>query len=260
MAKRLLYTTLGKLTEESAEHIHASFTSWKEYGFDVVIFGEPFHKPICDAFGFTLDLNYEKNEFNLPLVRNLFERGLTYEGYDLYCYLNSDIIFTNDPNPYLDQIEFEDYMAVGQRLDVWGFPDITHQDVHDPGGIDYFFHTPNFMDWSKMPDFAIARGRFDHWIMGAALETGKPVVDMTLVFMPTHPEPAVRIESDWIKNYANGNPKIGYQIYRNNYFFAKEQKHGQTDYCPFYFTPQGLEKRTKSFKNEFGKELRFNHT
>ena len=260
MAKRLLFTTIGPLSKESEVHVNASFSSWKKYGFDVVVFGEEYHKDLCDEFGFTLDLNYEKSEFNIPLVRNLFERSLDYKGYDLYCYLNSDIIFNTDPNPYLDKIEFEDFLAVGQRLDVWDYPNVTKSEIHNPGGIDYYFFTPDFTDWSVMPDFSIARGRFDHWIMGHALTEGKPVIDLTEVFLPTHPEPEHRIDSDPGRLYSKGNLKLAYQIFRNNYYFQRARKHGQTDMCPYYMTEGGIEKRNKTFINEFREEIRFKYS
>jgi len=254
MAKKvLLFTTIGKLSEESQAHVNASFSTWKQYGFDVVVFGEEFHKDLCNEFGFTLDTEYERSEFGLPLVRSLFLRSLDYKGYDLYCYLNSDIIFNKDPKQYLDQIEFENFVAVGQRLDVWDYPDTTKQELHNPGGIDYWFFTPQFRDWSDMPDFTIARGRFDHWIMGACLETNHPVVDLTEVFIPIHPEPKVRVTANWGKLYADNNPKLAYQIFRNSYMFARARKHGQTDMSTHIMTTQGLTLRKNKPVNEFGK-------
>jgi len=258
MAKRLLYTTLGKLTPETEVYVNASFSSWKKYGFDVVVFGEDFHKELCDIYGFILDLNYEKSEFNLPIVRNLLQKGLDYKGYDLYCYLNSDIIFTSDPNPYLDKITYPEYMAVGQRLDVWGYPNITKEEIHNPGGIDYFFHTPNFTSWDDMPDFTIARGRFDHWIMGKALESNHPVIDLTEVFLPLHPEPINRMTGDFNKLYAEQNYKVGYQIYRNNYYFITGGKHGQTNMTPLIMKEEGLVNREVIPLNEFKKQYEFN--
>ena len=84
--KTLLFTTIGKLNE-SKNSTDAS-ESWG--GFDVVVFGEDFdqHKEICDKYGFTLDTDYERTEFGLPIVRSLFESVKRYDGYDVYCYLN----------------------------------------------------------------------------------------------------------------------------------------------------------------------------
>lgn len=251
--KIVLFTTLGKLSEEAKLHVNGSFTSWKEFGFDVIVFGEDFHKDMCDDFGFILDTEYEKSEFNIPLVRGLFQKALTYEGYDLYCYLNSDIIFKTNPKPYLNRIEFKNFMAVGQRLDVWDYPKVTKSEIHNPGGIDYFFFTPDFRDWSDMPDFSIARGRFDHWLMGASLETGYPLVDLTEVFLPIHPEPKKRVTAQWWTLYAEGNSKLAYQIFRNAILFGKAKKHGQTNMTSYIMKEDGLEVRKNKPVNEFGK-------
>ena len=255
--KIVLFTTIGKLSDEAKIHVNDSFTSWKEFGFDVVVFGEDFHDTLCDRFGFILDTDYEKSEFNIPLVRGLFEKALTYKGYDLYCYLNSDIIFKTNPKPYLNQIKFKNFMAVGQRLDVWNYPNITKSEIHNPGGIDYFFFTPEFREWSDMPDFSIARGRFDHWLMGVSLESGHPIVDLTEVFLPIHPEPEKRITAKWWDLYAEGNSKLAYQIYRNAIWFTKARKHGQTDMTPFVMTQDGLVERKHIPQNEFGKQFTY---
>ncbi len=251
--KTVLFTTIGKLSDESKVHVNASFTSWKKYGYDVIVFGEDFHKDLCNKFGFILDTDYERSEFNIPIVRGLFEKALTYKEYEIYCYLNSDIIFNTSPREYIDQITFKDFMAVGQRLDVYDYPNISKSELHNPGGIDYFFFTPKFRDWSDMPDFSIARGRFDHWLMGSALETNYPTVDLTQVFLPTHPEPNKRVTARWWDLYADGNSKLAYQIYRNYLWFARDKKHGQTNMTSHLLTQDGLSIRKHKPANEFGK-------
>ena len=255
--KVLLFTTIGKLSDESKVHIEASFGSWKSYGFDVLVLGEEFHQDLCEEYGFFLNTEYERSEFGIPLVRGLFEKALEYKGYDVYCYLNSDIIFNNSPQPYIDEIHYDDFMAVGQRLDVWDFPNITKSEIHNPGGIDYFFFTPNFRDWSDMPDFSIARGRFDHWLMGASLELNKPVIDLTEVFLPTHPEPKNRVTAEWWTLYAQNNYKLAYQILRNTWYYAQAKKHGQTNMTPFIMTEDGLVNRITIPKNEYGHQFEF---
>ena len=251
--KIVLFTTIGKLSEEAKLHVNDSFTSWKDHGFDVIVFGEDFHQELCNKFGFILDTKVEKSEFGIPLVRGLFQSALTYKGYDLYCYINSDIIMNKNPIPYLNKIKFDNFMAVGQRLDVWDYPNITKSELHNPGGIDYFFFTPKFRDWSDMPDFSVARGRFDHWLMGAALETNHPTVDLTEVFVPVHPEPRVRVTAKWWDLYSEGNSKLAYQILRNYAWFKQDRKHGQTNMTSHFLTPTDIKIRKNKPANEFGK-------
>ena len=137
--KTLLFTTIGKLNEETHKNTTDAFTSWS--GFDVVVFGEDFHKSLCEEYGFILDTDYERTEFGLPLVRSLFESVKKYEGYDVYCYLNSDIRFPKSPQYIIDSIDFENFLLVGQRMDT--FPDGSEK-LHVAGGIDYYFFSPNF--------------------------------------------------------------------------------------------------------------------
>ena len=127
--KILLFTTIGKLSEESQAHVNASFQSWKDYGLDILVFGETFHKDLCNKFDAKLDTSVEKSEFGIPLVRSLFVKALKYEGYDLFCYINSDIIFNKDPRPLLELIDYKSFMAVGQRLDVWDWPENSKVDL-----------------------------------------------------------------------------------------------------------------------------------
>jgi len=91
--KILLFTTIGELSEESQAHVNASFQSWKDYGLDILVFGETFHKDLCNKFDAKLDTSVEKSEFGIPLVRSLFLKALEYDGFDMFCYINSDIIF-----------------------------------------------------------------------------------------------------------------------------------------------------------------------
>jgi len=249
--KTLLFTTLGSLTEESNRNVSSAFSSWKEYGFDVVVFGEDFHKELCDEYGFTLDTDYERTEFGLPLVRGLFQASKRYNGYDVYCYINSDIKFPKSPQYIIDSIEFDDFLLVGQRMDV--YPDGTEK-LHNPGGIDYYFYTPNFWDLSDMPDFSIARGRFDHWLMGKAYtDSNGVVIDLTKEWIPIHPEPMNRVTGDFVKLFTKDyNPKLAYQLFRNTYYFAQDRLHGQTDMAKFYVEGGEVKQRKNTVKNEFG--------
>jgi hypothetical protein len=111
--KILLFTTIGKLNDETHRYVTAAFSSWKKWGFDVVVFGENFHKDLCSQYNFKLNLKYEKSEFNIPLVRSLFLKAQKYKNYDLYCFINSDIIFHQNPTSIINSIDLKDFMVVG---------------------------------------------------------------------------------------------------------------------------------------------------
>lgn len=254
MDKRiLLFTTIGKIEGETKKFITASFSSWQRQGVDVVVFGEKYHNDLCAEYGFTLDLDYKKDEFGLPIVRSLFQASQRYVGYDVYCYTNADIIFHSDLRASLNAIPFESYLAVGQRIDIHQLPVIdyrtqTHesisnmiaecrQELHNAGGIDYYAFTPQFWLLDNMPSFSIARGRFDHWLMGYALTKGVgPVVDITKTFTIYQPEPEERScgTGDPAEAYNNDNPRLGYQLFRNILMYTYAGLHGQTDMAPYY--------------------------
>jgi hypothetical protein len=246
--KTLLYTTIGKLNKETYKNTTDAFLSWKE--FDVVVFGEDEHEELCKKYGFILDTDYQRSEFGLPLVRSLFESSQKYKGYGVYCYLNSDIKFPNSPQYIIDLVDYDNFLLVGQRLDI--YPDGTEK-LHNPGGIDYYFYTPNFWDLSDMPNFSIARGRFDHWLMGKAFTEGNgAIIDLTKEWIPKHPEPINRTTGDFGELFSkNINPKLAYQMFRNNYYYAKAKLHGQTDMAKFYVEDGKVKQRENKVKNEF---------
>lgn len=272
----LLFTTLGRPNQESERFITASFSSWKKYGFDVMVFGDSDILDITKKWGFNLNLNAEKNEFGLPLVRSLLQEGCSLGGHDVYMYVNSDIIFHTSPQEFINKIPYDEFMVVGQRYDVFNLPSINYltddyEDItnklesleghlHNPGGIDYWGFTSNFWNLDDMPDFSIARGRFDHYLTGKAIEEGRgPVIDLSKVWLPYHPEPSVRTTGDFGRLFQEENYKLAYQIFRNTLYFGTEQKHGQTDMSQLYFDLEEnvpiLKNRTNPPKNEFGKIL-----
>jgi hypothetical protein len=251
--KILLFTTAGKLEGENLMFTKASFSSWKKQNLDVVLFGEPFHKELCDEYGFILDINYERDEFGLPIVRDLYLSSQRYKGYDVYCFTNGDIIFHNSILDSINAITFDNFLAVGQRIDVFNLPEIDYltesikdiedklskcsQELHNPGGIDYFAFTPGFWDLNNMPDFSKARNRYDHWLVGYGLTEGNgPVIDLTKTFTAYQPEPINRVRgtSSAFESYGQGNYKLGYQLFRNELYFFKANKHGQVDMAPYY--------------------------
>ena len=275
--KILLFTTAGKPNAETKVYTTASFSSWKKWGFDVVLFGDEDMQSVCDEWDFTLNTKAEKNEFGLPLVKSLLNGYKQYPGYDFYMYLNSDIIFNSSPRAFINNIQSPEFMVVGQRYDVYDLPNINYLTdslneitktldtiegkLHNPGGIDYWGFTPNFWDLSDMPDFSIARGRFDHWLMAKALTQGiGPVIDLTKVWTPAHPEPKVRTTGDFVQLYGEGNIKLAYQILRNILYYQKAGLHGQTDMTPYYLDIKDgdviLQRRNEIPKNEFNKILK----
>ena len=104
-----------------------------------------------------------------------------------------------------------------------------------------------------MPEFSIARGRFDHYLMGYAMTKGNgPVIDLTKDWVPIHPEPRERLHGDPAILYSQGHAKLAYQIFRNSIHYQHSGLHAQIDMTKFYFRGGEIEERENTIKNEAG--------
>jgi hypothetical protein len=246
--KILLFCSSGPIdSEEKKLTTTAAFTSWKRFNFDVLFLGEEYHKELCDEYGFILDTQVEKDR-GLPIIRNIFQKALSYPGYDYYCYINTDIILLEDINEFLNVIKKteEEFCVVGQRINVYDLPPINFskhsydnilsiiyllkKELYQHTGIDYFCFTPNFWDVNQIPDFRIARGFFDNWLINYGITEGNgKMIDLSYVFQPIHPEPNVRpkvegqLLQDVIQNRIIGNSdKIRFQGTQDLLFYLDE--------------------------------------
>ena len=252
MSKKILFfTTSGPIdSQEKVIATTAAFSSWKKWGFDVVLFGEDYHKDLCEEYDFILNTDVEKEE-GLPLIKSIFEQGLAYEGYDCYCYINTDIILLENIQRYIDAIQEDNFCAVGQRIDVWDLPPINFltesyndilkkiyplkKELHQHVGIDYFCFTPGFWDPKDFPRFRIARSTFDNWLINHGITQGQgKMIDLSHTFQPLQLEPNSRplIEGKRAEQI-NYNRQLGGYI-----------KFGGTSNTPYFLTQEmNIEKR-----------------
>ncbi len=123
--------------------------------------------------------------------------------YNLLCYVNSDIIFTNDLLVAVNRVRsrFHNFLLSGRRvnLDLEMSLDFSKPDwksdlreytysrgkLEPPwGGIDYFVYPKGI--WNAIPPFAIGRLRWDSWLLYKARSNGIPLIDATNVVMAIH--------------------------------------------------------------------------
>ena len=258
MPKSILFTTFSLPNIEKAKYLHAALSSWKYHDFKVVVFGESNLKSICDRYDFILETDFDKDCFHMPIVKDLFLKTQTnYSDFDFYMYVNSDIIFHANPMIYINNINIKHFMVVGQRRDIYNFEekvDYLSQDYaeiesyyeslnqkdHDYGGIDFWGFTKGFWDLGTMPPFRIARGRFDHWLTGFAIENGKgPVIDLSHVWKPLQPEPLSRKNLNIRSALFNFNFKNFIQFYINRYYFLKANIYGTIEHTQKYMNIDG---------------------
>jgi len=135
----------------------------------------------------------ECNRFGSPRIDALFAAAESVAEHDTMCFINADIILTDDVLPAIQRVteRIERSVIIGRRwnLDVesaWDFgsPDAyqkirdttkTHGSVAPVGYMDYFVYPKGF--WGVVPPFAIGAGRLDNWLVHRAVSLGAAVVD-----------------------------------------------------------------------------------
>jgi hypothetical protein len=134
-----------------------------------------------------------RNEYGTPLVDSLFATAQDLAGYELICYINSDIILTHDFVNAIKQAQKTSSLTIGRRWDLdirevldFSSPDWEKQlrrriseegTLHGISGIDYFlFPRGTYRD---VPPFAIGRTTWDNWLIYRARSLKLPVVDAT---------------------------------------------------------------------------------
>lgn len=134
------------------------------------------------------------NRYGVPLLNKMFTETAAQAKTDYICYINGDIILIDDFRTAVEKIPFNQFMLVGQRIDIdltekLVFADQWRQnlkkklenegELHADTGIDYFLMPTKMFKAFNMPDFAIGRPAWDNWMIRRARELRIPVVDAT---------------------------------------------------------------------------------
>jgi hypothetical protein len=141
------------------------------------------------------------NEYDTPLVSDIFAQARRLATHKLLCYANGDIIFMNDfLRAVKDVASAKDrFLMVGQRWDTdvkelidfeadwetW-LRDYTARQgkLHPKFGLDYFVFSHSFAP--EMPPFAIGRPIWDNWLIYHTRCRKIPLIDATQVVMAIH--------------------------------------------------------------------------
>lgn len=123
--------------------------------------------------------------------------------HDILCYINCDILLMEDFCRALERVRavHSQFLMVGRRWDTeiselvdFARPDWSAQlrrtvgqrgRQRTPEWIDYFVFTRGLYGSSMLP-FAIGRAHFDHWLVWKALDSNRPVVDVSAVVTAVH--------------------------------------------------------------------------
>jgi len=143
-----------------------------------------------------------RNEFNTPLLDDLFHKASQQSQTPWLGYVNADIVLTNDFCDAFDRVcaRFANFMMVGRRWDLdWGQPinfsepkwdqDIRRQallaNVQRPGNyIDYFVFPRGLCD--HLLPLAIGRFSWDNYLLWRATSRGASIVDVSAAVVAIH--------------------------------------------------------------------------
>ena len=171
---------------------------------EVILFGnEEGAAQAARDLGARHETEVERNSFGTPLLSSLFERADRLARHERLCFLNADILLTDDflaASSRLAQMR-ETSLMVGRRCDV----DITEPcdfsrsdwcehlrsvarergRLRPPQWIDYFMY-PRDLLRGQVPPFAVGRPGYDNWLLWKVRSMGVPVVDATQVILAIH--------------------------------------------------------------------------
>jgi len=180
--------------------------SWKLVHPDaeVILFGdEEGAAEAARELGARHEPEVERNSHGTPLLSSLFDRADRLAPHDRLCFLNTDILLTEDflaASTRLVQIH-ERSLMVGRRCDLdikepldfskpdWGerLRSLARERgrVRPPQWIDFFVFPRRLLS-QQVPPFAVGRPGYDNWLLWKVRSMGVPVVDVTDVVLAIH--------------------------------------------------------------------------
>lgn len=163
------------------------------------------------------------NEFGTPLLKSIFARAHAVCDGGTMIFVNSDIILTHDLSDAIALLPPDNFLLVGRR---------THLIVRDeldvgteagdaalrrrvaakgvPGGptaIDYFVFPHGL--FADVPNFAIGRGWWDHWLVTDAAQRGVNLIDASSSVLAVHQDHGFLATEESLRNLAlYGQPTV----------------------------------------------------
>jgi hypothetical protein len=169
---------------------------------EIILFGnDPGTAEVAREFGLQHIPDVACNEFGTPLLDDLFHKAEAAARFPTLCYANADIILLGGflRATELVQSRLPRSLLVSRRINL----DLTEPLDFGPGweealqiranttgfdghysAIDIFLF-PKGM-YSAIPDFAIGRLWFDHWLIKEVRQQGLPVIDASLIAPLVH--------------------------------------------------------------------------
>lgn len=170
---------------------------------EIILFGnDPGTKDFCNYLKLIHVPDVATNEFGTPLLSDMFRRVQQIGRYDLFFYINADIIILSNLTKeiLLNLSNFQDrFLLVGRRLDMnIRLPLVFNSQwetnlrknaaqvgkLAPASGIDYFIYPRGC--FKEIPDFTIGRPAWDNWMIYSAITTRIQLIDVTSVIPIIH--------------------------------------------------------------------------
>lgn len=156
------------------------------------------------------------NEFGTPLLKSIFAQAHAAAGGGTMIFVNSDIILTGDLSDAMALLPQDNFLMMGVR---------THLIVRDeldvglaqddaalrrrvaikgqrggPTAIDYFVFPHGL--FADVPNFAIGRGWWDHWLITDAQRRGVQLIDASQTVLAVHQDHGFLATEESVRNLA----------------------------------------------------------
>jgi len=158
----------------------------------------------------------DRNEYGTPLLNSAFSTAAQMARNPLLCYVNGDMMFTDELTRAAALIRKRNFLMVGHRWNVditepWDFSDpqwrkklVTFTRDHGvrylDNAIDYFVF-PRHSKLTIQPPFAIGRTLWDNYLLFRCRQLGYPLIEATAVITAVH-------QNHDYAHLPNGNPCI----------------------------------------------------
>ena len=168
---------------------------------EIILFGDDKYVAECSReLGIETHIkNIKKNEYNTPLLDEVFKIAQDTSKYDTLMYVNCDMLFTADLIDAIKLIKHRKYIITGQRWDVdinaplnisqisWSpfIKDLVSNSgcLHSKSGMDYFIFPKGMI---QLPPFAVGRPFWDAWLLNNMKNRGIPIIDGTNKIFAIH--------------------------------------------------------------------------
>ena len=170
---------------------------------EVILFGDDEGAAeVAREFGIRHVPQVERNEFGTKYLASIFDQANDLARYELLCYVNCDIVLTEDFAAALERVAAWSrmFLMVGRRWDTditapldfaqrdWSArartQDLTANRPRSSEWIDYFAFSRGL--YPEIPPLVIGRVAWDRWLVRAARAAGAPVVDASDVVVAVH--------------------------------------------------------------------------